>query len=362
MSVPRPLKGRKVTDLSQYIAGSVCGQILADFGAEVIKVEPPSGDPSRSLPGTDHGSVYFRTFNTGKASITLDLADPADRSYLDDILAESDALIVNFSLRALEKLNLTWPELHARFPSLTLAQISAFGANDYRVGFDSIAQAVSGFAALNAAEDGSPRISNGWPTDVVSGLYAALATTMCLLDLEPATGRLVDVPMVDVAMAAMVGPAMLFAAEAQRFTPGRGNADAATSPSNVYACQDGHVYIFAGMDHHWVRLQPLVDGPDADRKTRLQESGRFDRIVENWTSRLSVAEVVTRMDELGIPAGPVLDPVEALARISAERPGAAVDRRSNGEAVPQFPITFSGQRVDRRSAPKRESVRDDQDE
>jgi crotonobetainyl-CoA:carnitine CoA-transferase CaiB-like acyl-CoA transferase len=351
MSVPRPLAGRRVTDLSQYIAGSVCGQLLADFGAEVTKVEPVHGDPSRSLPGTEHGSVYFRSYNTGKSSVTLDLEDPSDRARLDELLADSDALIMNFSLRAMEKLGLTWSALHERFPALTLTQISAFGADDHRVGFDSIAQAVSGYAALNAAEDGSPRISSGWPTDVVSGLYAALSTTMCLLDAGSSAGTLIDVPMVDVAMAAMVGPALLFAAEAQRFTPGRGNADSATSPSNVYRCSDGHVYIYAGMDHHWDRLRSVIGGPEADRVTRLRESDRFDRIVEQWTSGLTVLEVVARLDGLGIPAGPILDPIEALARITADRPGAVVRTTAGGEAIPQFPVAFSGQRVDRRSAP-----------
>lgn len=357
MSLPRPLSGRRVTDLSQYIAGSVCGQLLADFGAEVTKVEPALGDPSRSLPGTDHGSAYFRSFNTGKSSITLDLEDPADRARLEAHLADSDALIMNFSLRTMEKFGLTWPALHERFPALTLTQISAFGADDQRVGFDSIAQAVSGYAALNAAEDGTPRISGGWPTDVVSGLYAALATAMCLLDTRSASGTLVDVSMVEVAMAAMVGPALLFAAEAQLFAPGRGNADAATSPSNVYRCSNGHVYIYAGMDHHWNRLRSLIGGPDTDRASRFSESHRFDQMVDEWTCKRSVSEVVVKMDELGIPAGAILNPVEALARITMERSGAAVRMTSVGEAIPQFPVAFSGRRPERSPAPELGSAR-----
>lgn len=347
---PAALQGRRVVDLSQYIAGPVCGQLLADFGAEVVKVEPATGDPTRGLPGTRFGSLYYRCYNTGKTAVTLDLRQPADRAHLDELLAGADALVMNFSLRTLQGLGLTWEALHERHPHLVVTVISAYGADDPRTSFDSIAQAVSGYAVVNADEHGRPRISAGWPTDVLSGTYAALSTAMALLD-PGVTGVLVDVPMNEVALCALVGPSTLLAAEDGTFRPGKGNRDAATAPSNVYACADGFAYVYAGMDKHWKLLQPLVGGPDATSAERLAAADDYDRLVESWTSTLSVAEVCRRLDELGIPAGPVLDPVAALGTTQQQRPDAVVVGGPDGQAVPQFPVSFSGSRLPRRAAP-----------
>lgn len=346
MSPPAPLRGRRVVDLSQYIAGSVCGQLLADYGAEVIKVEPPSGDPSRALPGSRFGSAYYRTYNTGKTSLRLDLRDVAGRERLDELLAEADAVVQNFGLGARRRLGLDAATLHARHPRLVVTVVSAYGTGDPRTCFDSIAQAVSGFALLNAAEDGRPRISAGYPSDVFSGLYAGTATAMALLDPNRGENLEIDVPMIDVAMSALAGPALLVAAEEGTYTPGRGNRDAATSPSNVYRCRDGYCYIYAGLDKHWQRLRSVIGGPDATATERLADPATFDAAVEAWTEQHTVSTVCEYMRDLGIPAGPVRDPVAALAERSC-----AVDRGASGEAVPQYPVSFSGSRPRRRPAP-----------
>lgn len=348
--VPAPLRGRRVVDLSQYIAGPVCGQLLADFGAEVLKVEPRTGDPSRSLPGTRFGSVYFRSFNTGKSSVVLDLRDEGDRAELDVLLSGADALVMNFGQRTMQKLGLTGEALHARHPHLVVTIVSAYGADDPRTSFDSIAQAVSGYGMVNADGSGRPRISAGWPTDVLSGMYAGLSTAMALLDPE-VEGVLVDVPMNEVALAGLVGPSLLSAAEEGTYRTGRGNRDAATAPSNVYACQDGFAYVYAGLDKHWRLLRPLVGGPEASAAERLASAADFDELVEAWTGVRSVSEVCRQMDELGIPAGPVRDPVAALAATRAERPGSVLRDEQDGSAVPHFPASFSGARVPRRPAP-----------
>lgn len=346
MTAPRPLRGRRVVDLSQYIAGAVCGQLLADYGAEVVKVEPPAGDPSRALPGTRFGSVYFRSYNTGKSSVRLDLRTDAGRHALDDMLAGADAVVMNFGLRTRKRLRLDAGTLHERSPRLVVTVVSAYGAADPRNCFDSIAQAVSGFALLNAAANGQPRICAGYPTDVFSGHYAAMATAMALLDPDRTDRLEIDVPMIDVAMAALGSPAVLIAAEEGTFTAGRGNRDAATSPSNVYRCRDGYCYVYAGLDKHWERLRPLVGGATATARERLDDPATFDATVEAWTAQRAVDEVCARMEELGIPAGPVRDPVTALADRSD-----AVDRLPGGEAVPRHPVSFSGGHVSRRPAP-----------
>ncbi|MFI5610006.1 CaiB/BaiF CoA transferase family protein [Amycolatopsis sp. NPDC051903] len=353
MSTPQPLRGRRVVDLSQYIAGAVCGQVLADYGAEVVKVEPPGGDPSRALAGSRFGSSYFRAYNTGKTAVALDLRAPGDRARLDELLAGADAVVLNFGRRTRERLRLDAAALHAQHPGLVVTVVSAYGADDPRTCFDSIAQAVSGFAVLNADEQGRPSIAAGYPTDVFSGLHAATATAMALLDPQRAPALEIDVPMIEVAMASLTGPASLLAADEAAFTAGQGNRDAATAPSNVYECRDGHCYVYAGLDKHWALLRPLVNGPDAPAPQRITDRAKFDAAVETWTRRHTVAEVDERMRELGIPAGPVRDPVAALTATAAERPGAVVAREPGGEAVPQYPVSFSGHRPHRRPAPAR---------
>jgi crotonobetainyl-CoA:carnitine CoA-transferase CaiB-like acyl-CoA transferase len=352
---PRPLAGRRVIDLSQYIAGSVCGQVLADFGADVLKIEPLTGDPSRALPGTRFGSVYYRSYNTGKTAEVLDLRDAEQRRSLDELLGDAEALVMNFGARTLRGLGLDWAALQARHPHLVVTVVSAYGVDDPRTCFDSIAQAVSGYAVANAAEDGRPRISAGYPTDVFSGMYAGMATAMALLDPVRTGGLLIDTPMIDVAMAALAGPAVLSAAEDGISRPGTGNRDAATAPSNVYRCRDGYCYVYAGLDKHWALLRPLVGGDDATAAERLADADRYDGLVEAWTLQRTVAEVDSQMHELGIPAGPVRSPVDALAARVAERPGSIVATTSAGEAVPHFPVLFSGERIPRQPAPHRPS-------
>jgi crotonobetainyl-CoA:carnitine CoA-transferase CaiB-like acyl-CoA transferase len=340
-----------VIDLSQYIAGSVCGQVLADYGAEVIKVEPPGGDPSRRLPGTRFGSLYFRSYNTGKQSVVLDLFDPADRARFDDLLADADAIVLNFGARSRRRLGLDAATLHGRRPDLVVTVVSAYGAQDDRTCFDSIAQAVSGFAVTNADEQGHPRIAAGYPTDVYSGLQAGLGTAMALLDPDRGPGLEIDVPMIEVALTALTGPATLLAAEDGTFARGQGNRDAATAPSSVYRCCDGYCYVYAGLDKHWERLRPLIGGPEATAAERLADRDGFDALVEAWTGPRAMADVCEQLAGLGIPAGPVLDPVAALERTRTERPGAVVRTEAGGEAIPQHPVSFSGHRIPRHAAP-----------
>jgi crotonobetainyl-CoA:carnitine CoA-transferase CaiB-like acyl-CoA transferase len=349
---PQPLDGVRVVDLSQYIAGSACSQVLADFGASVTKVEPLTGDPARALGLSAEGSTYFRQYNTGKRSVTIDLADPADRARLDDLLEEADAVVMNFSPRTLRKHGLDWESLHVRFPELVVVVVTAYGYGDERTAFDSIAQAVSGFGYLNADENGTPRISAGYPTDVFSGLYAALSTAMVLLDRRRRGGVLVDVPMLDVAMSALCGPQLLAAVADAHVPPGTGNRDAATAPSNVYRCADGHAYVYAGLDKHWRLLAPLVGGPEAGIAERLADRDRFDALVEGWTRDRTVEQVCAVMAELGIPAGPVHDPVTALRLAADSGRGAVVRRDGTGRAVPEFPVVFDGLRIPRVAAPE----------
>lgn len=344
---PRPLAGQRVIDLSQYIAGPACAQMLADFGADVLKVEPPNGDPSRTLGATAHGSVYFRQYNTGKRSTRLDLASEDGRAALDELLAGADALVMNFAARTRRKLGLDWEQLRARHPHLIVVCITAYGMDDDRTALDSVVQAQSGFAMLNADEQGAPRIAAGYPTDVFSGLYAGMAAAMALLDPARSGGVVIDVPMIEVAMSALCGTAMLAAAEGVPPAIGRGNRDIATAPSTVFECSDGSVYIYAGLDKHWELLRKVIDGPAATADERLADPERFEASVAEWTRRHTLAEVLEATARIGVAAAPVQRAEDALAALQRERPDAVVLVDERGVPVPQFPVTFSGARIPR---------------
>lgn len=348
--LPRPLAGKRVIELSQFIAGPTAAQYLADFGAEVIKIESPAGDGVRTLPGNAFGSYYARSFNTGKESRVLNLRDGEDRAALDALLAQSHAFICNLAPGSLAALGLDGPSLRARFPHLVITLISGYGQHDTRTCMDTIAQCESGFAMLNGNEDGSPRLSTSWPVDMFSGLFSGMSCAMAMLD--PANdGCLVDLSMMEVAASMMIGPAALAVSEGDALAPPMGNRDRASAPSSIYACRDGHVYILGGLDAYWAKLRPIVGGGEGGIGERIARAAEFDRCVEAWTKPQRLVDVLAHMRELEIPAGAVRTPVDALAAIRALRPRAVTEALPSGEHVPMYPALFDGERVPRSPTP-----------
>jgi crotonobetainyl-CoA:carnitine CoA-transferase CaiB-like acyl-CoA transferase len=350
-ALPRPLAGRRVIDLSQFIAGPSAAMYLADFGADVVKVESPQGDGSRTLPGNAFGSYYARSFNCGKESRTIDLRDPQQRRTFDGWLAEADAFVCNLAPASLKSLGLDGPTLRARFPRLVVTLVSGYGQDDPRPCMDTVAQCESGFAMLNADEDGSPRLSTGWPVDMACGLVAGMSCAMAMLDAR-GEGCVIDISMMEVAASLLLGPAALALSEGATLGKPMGNRDRASAPSNIYRCRDGHVYILGGLDAYWSRLKPLIgctDGaPVAERVARAPE---FDAMLEAWTLPRRQDEVLAEMARLQIPAGLVRDPADAVSRIRALRPGAVTRGLPSGEHVPLFPALLNGQRLPRSATP-----------
>ncbi|MDM7944564.1 MAG: CoA transferase [Hydrogenophaga sp.] len=349
-ATPQPLRGKQVVDLSQFIAGPTAAMTLADFGATVMKIESPAGDGSRTLPGTRFGSVYARSFNAGKASRVLDLHDSTDRAALDTLLAEADAFVCNLAPPSLVGLGLDGASLRKQFPHLVITLVSGYGQQDNRPCMDTVAQCESGFALLNGAEDGTPRLSTGWPVDMFTGLYAGMSCAMALLDPQR-QGCLIDLSMMEVSAAMLLGPAMLTLAEGDALSPPAGNRDRASAPSSIYRCADGHVYILGGLDAYWRRLHPLVGGPDAPIAERIARAAEFDARVEAWTLAQRRDDVLAHMQALQVPAGAVRAPEEALPMIRALRPGAVSVALPSGEHVPAFPALFDGARPPRSATP-----------
>ncbi|HYG42686.1 MAG TPA: CoA transferase [Bordetella sp.] len=349
-SLPRPLAGKRVIELSQFIAGPTAAQYLADFGADVIKIESPQGDGVRTLPGNAYGSYYARSFNTGKRSQVLNLRNADDRARLDAMLEDADAFICNLAPASLAGLDLQGPTLRARYPRLVVTLISGYGQQDPRVCMDTIAQCESGFALLNGNEDGSPRLSTSWPVDMFCGMYAGMSSAMAMLD-GSGKGCLVDLSMMEVAAAMLIGPAALAIGEGDALDPPMGNRDRASAPSSIYQCADGYVYILGGLDTYWLKLRPLIGADDAPIKERIRRAAHFDAHVQAWTLPQRRDDVLARMRELQIPAGNVRTPEEALASIRQLRPGAVSRQLPSGEHLPAFPALFDGQRLPRTATP-----------
>lgn len=349
--MPAPLQGRTIIDLSQYIAGAVCGQVLADWGADVVKVEPPDGDPSRGFRSTRHGSIYFRNYNTGKRSETIDLVTHPGQDRLDELVSRADAVVANFSRRTLERFGLDWERLHARHPQVTLVAVTGYGLEDDRTCFDALAQCESGYAVLNAWSDGTPHVAANYPADVLAGLHAGMAAAMALCG-DPDRGLLIDVSLVEVAASVLGGAHGLEAIETGETPLGQGNRDRAVAPAGIYACSDGHCFIYGGVHHHWDRLTPLVSGPDWPLDERLSRADELDAIVGAWTAHRSVEQVCTELEAAGVPAGPVRTLPEAVEELQRKRSGAVAVRGNTGEAVPTFPALIDGARVTRTPAPR----------
>lgn len=348
--LPRPLAGKRVIELSQFIAGPTAAQYMADFGAEVVKIESPAGDGVRTLPGNAFGSYYARSFNTGKESRVLNLRDANDRAALDVLLADAHAFVCNLAPASLTSMGLDGPTLRKRFPHLVITLISGYGQHDTRPCMDTIAQCESGFAMLNGDEDGSPRLSTSWPIDMFSGLYAGLSCAMAMLD-PSREGCVVDLSMMEVAASMMIGPAAIAVSEGAALSPPMGNRDRASAPSSIYACSDGYVYILGGLDTYWAKLRPIVGGDEGGIEERIARAAEFDACIETWTRPQRMADVLALMRDLQIPAGAVREPADALAIIRALRPGAVTHAMASGEHVPMYPVLFDGARVPRTATP-----------
>lgn len=349
--LPRPLAGKRVIDLSQFIAGPTAAMYLADFGADVIKIESPQGDGARTLPGNAFGSYYARSFNCGKHSRVLDLRDAAGRATLDQLLEGADAFICNLAPGSLKGLGLDGDSLRAKYPRLVVTLISGYGQQDPRPCMDTVAQCEAGFAMLNGDEDGSPRLATSWPVDMSCGLMAGMSCAMAMLDAAGA-GCVIDISMMEVAANMLLGPAALALSEGDALPPPMGNRDRASAPSSIYRCADGHVYILGGLDTYWRKLKPLVGCPDdAPIAERIGRAAEFDALVEAWTLPQLRGDVLALMREMQIPAGAVREPGEALSLIRGFRPGAVSNALVSGEHVLSFPALFDGQRMSRTAAP-----------
>ncbi len=321
----RPLEGIRVVDLTQTMAGPYCTMILADLGADVIKVEPPgTGEMTRTMgvgtPGQD--SAAFLAINRNKRGITLDLKADAGRDAVLALIGTADVLVENFRPGVADRLGVGWEQLRTRFPRLVHASVSGFGQTGpyaHRPGFDLIAQGMAGVMSVTGAPGGPP-VKSGMPVgDLSAGLYCAVAVVSALVGRERSgEGRQLDVSLFESALSLAVWEsAELFATgEVPRRT---GSAHRLTAPYQALATADGWVTVGANTPALWellcrtlAREDLLTDPRFVDNAARMRERAALQVELERTLTTADTASWLDRFDAAGFPAGPILDYAQVL--------------------------------------------------
>jgi formyl-CoA transferase len=323
--LPGPLVGIRVLEATTTWAGPMCGCVLADFGADVIKVEDPRGEISRRspplLPETDPPvSFMHATVNRNKRSLSLDLRTESGRDVFLALARETDIVVENFRTGTLAGWGLGYEAVRAVRPDVVYVSISGygqFGPNHERVGYDPLAQAESGFLSLNGSPEGEPVKSPTFLADDLAGLHAALAALAALRHRDATgEGQLVDVALLDSMLFQSAGYLTLGAMGVD--LPRLGNEFRIAAPANTYRCTDGRVMAGVLLDSHWQKLAYLIGNPElavdpryATGVERIARRPEVDGLLAAWASVRSVSEVVSRFAEIGIPAAPVRTYAEA---------------------------------------------------
>ena len=332
-----PLKGLKVFDLTRVLAGPTCVQMLADLGADVIKIEKPgSGDDTRGftppvMPGTQE-SAYFIGANRNKRSVTLDLAKPEGQAIALELIASSDILVENFKVGALAKYGLGYQQLHARFPGLIYCSITGFGQTGpyaARPGYDSLIQAMGGVMSLTGEPDGQPQKVGIPLADLFAGLYGCIGILAALRHKEATgLGQQVDIGMLDTHVAWLANQGMNYLATGEN-PPRLGNQHPNIVPYQVFATADGHVVLSIGNDPTFERfcrnvgLDDLVaDARFATNAARVQNRQLVTDTLAPVLRSHPTAWWVERLEALSIACGPINKLAEVFADPQVQARGA----------------------------------------
>ena len=306
-------------------AGPMCGCVLADLGADVVKVEPPGGDVARRLPpflpGTEPPiSFAHATVNRNKRCVALDLGRPAGRDLFLRLAARSDVIVENLKPGAMAKLGLGYAEVRRVRRDIVYVSISGwgqFGPDHDRPGYDPLAQAASGWLAQNGDPDGPPTKAPTFLTDDLAGLHAAVTALAALRHRDrTGEGQHIDVSLLDALLFQSNGFLTLGALGVD--LPRMGNRFVVAAPANVYAARDGWVMAGVLLDRHWRLLAPLLgraeladDPAYATAPARIDRREEVDGFLARWVAKRSVGEAVAELRAAGLAAAEVRTYAEA---------------------------------------------------
>jgi formyl-CoA transferase len=316
-----PLDGTRVLELGQLIAGPFASRLLAEFGADVIKVEPPgTGDPLRKWRMLHEGtSVWWASQSRNKRSVTLDLRDPEGQAIARRLAAEADVMIENFRPGALEGWGLGWDTLHELNPKLVMLRVSGYGqTGPYRdlPGFGVIGEAMGGLRHLTGEPTRTPVRVGVSIGDSLAALHGVIGILLALRhrDQQGGEGQMIDVALYESVfnmMESLLPEYSVFGAVRQA----AGSSLPGIAPSNAYRCRDGKFALIAGNgDSIFRRLMEVIERPDlaadpafAQNDGRVANVERLDAAIGAWTAQHSLDDVLARLNEARIPAGKIYD-------------------------------------------------------
>jgi formyl-CoA transferase len=321
-----PLAGIRVLELGSLIAGPFCAKTLADFGAEVIKVEPPGdGDPLRRWRRMRNGtSLWWQVQSRNKKSITVDMRQAAGQEIVRGLAARADIVIENFRPGALEKWKLGWDVLSKANPKLVMVRISGYGQTGpyrERPGFAAIAEAFGGLRYVTGFPDRPPVRPNLSIGDTLASLHGVIGALLALHHVRNGgPGQVIDVALYESVFNVM--ESLLPEYDAQGYVRERsGSALPGIAPSNLYPCRDGSYVLIAGnADSLYQRLMTTIERADlrddpllAKNDGRAAQMARIDEAIAAWTSQRAQSEVLAAMEKAEVPAGRIYSVADIAA-------------------------------------------------
>jgi crotonobetainyl-CoA:carnitine CoA-transferase CaiB-like acyl-CoA transferase len=318
-----PLHGVRVLDLSRLVAGNMVSLQLGDFGADVIKIEPPSGDPLRDW--RDGGkSLHWKTYARNKRSVVLDLRQEAAKDALLRLVKTADVFIENYRPGTLEEMGLGPNVLHKANPGLIVVRVSGFGqTGPYAAlpGFGTLVEAMSGFAARTGFPDREPVLPPLALADMIAGLYGAFATVTALRarDGGITRGQVIDLSLLE-SIFSVLGPEAAIYAETGQVKERVGSASNTSSPRNVYRCADGHYVALSGSTQAMAkrlfetigRADMIKDPRFATNSDRVKHRPLVDEAVGGWFATRTRDEALQLMREASVTVGPVYTIADAM--------------------------------------------------
>ena len=321
-SAEGPLAGIRVVDLSRLVAGNMLSLQLGDFGADVIKVEPPQGDPLREWKDDGH-SLFWQVYGRNKRSLVLNLREAGDMAALRILLNQADVFIENFRPGTLEEMGLAPADLLAANPRLIIVRVSGFGQTGPYAelpGFGTIVEAMSGFAHRTGFPDREPVLPPLALADMVAGLYGATAVLTALFARQSGAtaGQVIDLSLLE-PMVSVLGPEAAIYRVTGRTKERTGSASNTTSPRNVYKCRDGKYVALSGSTPQVARrVFEIIGRPEmnadprfADNSARVQNRVLVDEAVGGWFAQHDRDEALSIMRASGATVGPVYSAADA---------------------------------------------------